>query len=222
VTRRRPAVLVAAAGASAACSIAVGLIERGAATFSAPLRPYLGDVTLIGSGFSFLRSFADSLPVYSAQVRTHPPGLVLGLWGLDWAHLQGPGWAAAVVIAGAALTTLVVAAVGDWWLVAATAVGGAVLWPAPAPAGMFAGVAALALLVAIRGRRPATSLAAGLLLALALLLTYASLFALALAIAALAWRRRFTALGLVVGACLATLFVVQLTGFSYLAGLGRL
>jgi hypothetical protein len=50
---------------------------------------------------AFLSTFVDRLGSYGIQVRAHPPGLPLLLAAMSRAHLDGPGWAAAVVLASA-------------------------------------------------------------------------------------------------------------------------
>lgn len=178
--QRAPAVpeqapLVAVAAASAGMSVLVGLLERGRADFIAPLRAYLGDVTLVGSARSFLRSFGQARPIYSPIVRHHPPGFLLLLWLMDWAHGHGAGWAVGLVVAGGAVLVpalLVLIGRREWWIAALLIVIAALRWPAPEPAGLFFGVVAVGMALTVRGRRVAAIVGGGAVLALAMLLTY--------------------------------------------------
>ncbi len=222
----RPRMLLGAAAASATASVAVGVIERGVDHFNAPLHPYLGDVTLVGSGFSFLRSFVTDLPIYSAPVRHHPPGFLLGLWVLDWLHLHGPGWATAVVVIVAALVApALLAIVRDltggavpWWAAGAAVVGPAVLWPAPQPVGLFAGVTALAVALLVCSPSLTATIAGGVALGAALLLMYEALFVAIIPVGILVMHRRVRALALAVGACIVVLVAFDVAGFTWLAG----
>jgi hypothetical protein len=215
-----PPGLAAVAAAGAACSVTVGLVERGAASFAAPLRPYLGDVTLIGSGFSFLRSLVTDLPIYSPAVRSHPPGFLLGLWILDWAHLKGSGWAAAVVIAGGALIAVAAAiASTPRWVIPIAVVVPALLWPAPEPTAFFVGVTALAVVLLLRATTWPVTLAGGLLAGAALLLIYEALVPIVVALAVLLYRRRADLAAAATAGTVAPLLVLRSAGFSWLAGL---
>ena len=59
--------------------------------------PIVADVADDPGGF--LTTFVDDLPDYDVQVRGHPPGFVLLAAGLHRVGLEGPGWAAGVVLA---------------------------------------------------------------------------------------------------------------------------
>lgn len=111
---------------------------------------YLLDVALVEDPSAFLRGFTDDIDRYVTHVRSHPPGLLLGLWGLDRVGLGGPGWAAALFVGGGAAGVPAV-------LVALRRVGGedrarralpfvvlapAALWVATTADALFAGVAA--------------------------------------------------------------------------------
>lgn len=113
---------------------------------------YLLDVPLVQDPGGFLRGFTDDIDQYATHVRSHPPGLLLGLWGLDRLGLGGPGWAAALFIAGGSAAVPAV-------LVAVRRVAGeatarsalpflvlapAALWVATTADALFAGVGAWA------------------------------------------------------------------------------
>ena len=155
----------------------VGLLERGRDNFVAPLRPYLGDVTLVGSALSFLRSFRVDRLIYSPMVRNHPPGFLLLLWVMDFAHGQGAGWAVGIVVVGAAMLVpalLVLLGRREWWIAAVLIAAAALRWPAPEPGGLFFAVAAVGAALIVRGRRSVAHAAGGAVLAVSTLLTYAA------------------------------------------------
>ena len=92
------------AAAAVAWAVALALVD-GAAGLTRPMGlrgHYLLDVAQVGSPGEFLRSFTDQIDAYGTHVRSHPPGLVLLLWGLSTVGLGGSGAAAALVIAGGA------------------------------------------------------------------------------------------------------------------------
>jgi methylthioxylose transferase len=64
---------------------------------------YLLAVPQVESPGAFLDGFVQNIDDYPAHVRAHPPGMVLGLWGLDQVGLGGE-WAAAFAILIAAAT----------------------------------------------------------------------------------------------------------------------
>jgi hypothetical protein len=213
--------LARVAAASAACSVAIGLLERGVSDFAAPLKSYLGDVTLIGSASSFLDTFIADLRIYSPPVRHHPPGFVLGLWILDWLHLRGTGWATAVVIVGGALVAPAVVAIAGRaraWVLVVAVMAPALLWPAPEPAALFVGVTAAAAAVLLRTNNRRGAIAGGVLLGAALMLWYEAVFIAIAPLALLVTRRRFDLLGVAVVTSAAVLLLVGVTGFSWVDG----
>jgi hypothetical protein len=60
---------------------------------------YLSDVDLVVAPGEFLAGFSDRLDglTYTTHVRSHPPGMLLALWGLDAAGLGGP-WPVALAV----------------------------------------------------------------------------------------------------------------------------
>lgn len=65
-----------------------------------PHDEYLLDVGRVGSPHAFLHHFTDNIGHYVTHVRSHPPGMLLLLWGMDRLGFGGPRWAAALFIAG--------------------------------------------------------------------------------------------------------------------------
>ena len=85
--------------------LALALID-GADEISEPLlvsTQYLLAVPDVSSPGDFLSNFVERIDDYPAHVRAHPPGMVLGLWGLDQIGLGGE-WAASFVILAVAAT----------------------------------------------------------------------------------------------------------------------
>ena len=200
------ALLVAGWAAAAGWAVALAATD-GWQAIAAPLRsPYeqLTAVPLVGSPGRFLASFTELLPTYATHVRGHPPGGVLALWGLGEIGLGGATAAAIVTIAIGALTAPAV-------LVAVRALTGeaqaravaafvvftpAAVWMATSLDALYAGVSAVGIALfavacgeprrgAARSRPVRYELAAGLVLGIALQLSYgvATLGAVVLAIA---------------------------------------
>lgn len=111
---------------------------------------YLLDVPLVDEPGPFLESFTTDIDQYVTHVRSHPPGLLLALWGLDGIGLGGPGWTAALfVVGGAAAVPAVLVAVrrvvGEAEARRALpflVLSPAALWVATTADALFAGVAA--------------------------------------------------------------------------------
>jgi hypothetical protein len=100
-----PVLLAATAAVAFAWPLALALID-GTEEISKPLlhsTQYLLAVPQIGDPGDFLSNFVAQIDDYPAHVRAHPPGMVLGLWGLDQVGLGGE-WAAALVILSIAAT----------------------------------------------------------------------------------------------------------------------
>lgn len=152
--------------------------------------PY--DVPRVGSIGKLLATFTDSVPALSADpwtthVAGHPPGALLSFVLLDRLGLTGLGWAAALCIAGGALAVpavlLTVRAVADDARARAVApflvLAPLALWVATSADALFAGVSAWGIAglataaAAVPGwRRDARALAGGVLLGLALFLSF--------------------------------------------------
>ncbi|MBN1093422.1 hypothetical protein JKP75_13140 [Blastococcus sp. TML/M2B] len=191
---RWPAVLAASTAGAAAWAVALALSSSWSA-LAAPMateHEYVADVGRVGGLRTFLATFVDSVPVGSpdpwvTHVSGHPPGALLAFVLLDRVGLGGPGWAAALCIAGGALavpavlvTVRVVADEAAARTVAPFAVllPGAV-WIATSADAFFAGVTAwgVALLALAAARFPARAgwvraLAGGVLLGLSLYLSF--------------------------------------------------
>ncbi len=164
---------------------------------------YLAAVDSVDSPGAFLDGFVERLATYPTHVKSHPPGLLLALWGLDEVGLGGAWPMAALVIGTGALAAPAA-------LVCAREIAGeatarqaapflafapAALWVATSADGLFLGVttigiAAFVLATGRRGLRgDAFALAAGLVLGVALALSY-GVAALAIVVLAVAVHRR--------------------------------
>ncbi|MDT0276547.1 hypothetical protein [Blastococcus goldschmidtiae] len=153
---------------------------------------YVADVGKVADLGTFLSTFTDAVPVgsdgqWATHVAGHPPGALLAFVLLDRVGLGGPGWAAALCIAGGALavTAVLVAVRVIAHEAAARAVAPfavllpAAVWMVTSADALFAGVTAwgvtLLALAAVRGLTPVGSVQAlggGLLLGLGLHLSF--------------------------------------------------
>lgn len=230
-----PRLLWASFLGAAAWAIALALVD-GPAGVMRPLEArfeYLHDVPLVRSPGPFLDGFVDDIDRYTTHVRSHPPGFLLALWGLDRAGLGGSGAAAAVVIAGgAAAAPAVLAALretaGEAHARAAApfvALAPVAIWIATSADALFAGVAAWsgALLILSTGdegiRSDALALAGGLLFGAALFLSYGVvLLALVPATVAVA-RRRFRPLAVAAAGTALAALAIGAAGFWWPDGL---
>jgi hypothetical protein len=227
--------LLGAAVAAAAWAVALALV-RGPEELVRPLlahTDYLAAVEAVSSPGPFLDGFTERIGTYPAHVRAHPPGMVLMLWGLDRAGLAGPGWAAALQIAGGAAA--IPAA-----LVAARAVAGeararaAAPFLALAPIGtavatsadaLFAGVGAWAVtLVVLALKRPGAraallAAAGGVLFGATLLLTYGGVLLGAVVAPVIVARRRPGPAALAAAVAVVVVLVAAVFGFWWLEGL---
>jgi hypothetical protein len=227
--------LLAAAALAAGWAVALALI-RGPEELIRPLlsdTDYLAAVDTVSSPGAFLAGFTQRIGTYPAHVRAHPPGMVLLLWGMDRAGLSGPGWAAALQIAGGAAgvpAALVAARALAGEARARTAAPFVALAPiatavATSADALFAGVGAwaVALLVmalAHRGVRGALLAAAGgVLFGATLLLTYGGVLLGAVAAPVVVARRRPGPLALAAAVAGAVVLAVALFGFWWPDGL---
>jgi methylthioxylose transferase len=236
---------------AAAAGWAVALAATGGVgAIAAPLTTkyeQLAIIPLATTPGAFLASFSDALATYPTHVQGHPPGGVLVLWALDAIGLGGASAAAALVIGCGALTAPAV-------LVAVRGLAGeararatapfvvftpAAVWMATSSDALYAGVGAigialfaLACTTASVRRAAILALAAGLVLGVALMLSYgiATLGTVVMAIAV--GRRRAAAIGWVaVGVALvfAVFLALRFNWFDglaatreqYLAGVSR-
>lgn len=97
--------LIAVVLVAFAWPVSLAMID-GAEEISEPLlvkTQYLLAVPEVTSPGDFLSNFVERIDDYPAHVRAHPPGMVLGLWGLDQVGLGGE-WAASWVILAVAAT----------------------------------------------------------------------------------------------------------------------
>lgn len=184
----------------------------------------------IDNAGTFLRTFTEEISRYPVHVKGHPPGATLVPWLLDQIGLGGAGWFALLVVAGwgvAIAATLVAVRAVAGESVARRCAPALVLLPgalwATSADGLFAGVSACAVssaVVALAGRRSLLAALAGVLFALALMLTYGAAALAVIVVAAALYLRAWIPL-LIVGASAALALggVWVLTGFSWLEGL---
>ncbi|SDF46220.1 hypothetical protein SAMN05660324_0185 [Klenkia brasiliensis] len=187
--------LLAAGSAVVAAGWAVALaLSSGWHRLPEPLSvvyEYPHDVPRVGSIGTFLSTFtqfvpADSSDPWTTHVAGHPPGALLAFVLLDRIGLSGLGWDAALCIAGGVLAVpavlVTVRAVADEARARVVApflvLAPIALWVATSADALFAGVASwgvagLATAAVSTGwRRDAKALAGGLLLGLALFLSF--------------------------------------------------
>ena len=228
-------VLVVSAVAAAAWAVSLALVD-GVQGLTSPLEArteYLADVANVGSPGAFLSTFVDRIGDYRIHVQGHPPGMLLLLSAFDRVGLGGPGWAAALCIAGGALAVPAV-------LVAVREVAGeemarravpflavtpAAIWIATSADAFFMGVSAWAVALVVlatgyHGRRSdAYALAGGLLFGAAAFLSY-GLVLLAVVPGVVAWqRRRFRPLAAAVIGAAPVFLAFLAAGFWWVAGL---
>lgn len=182
--------------------------------------------TIDGPG-RFLRDYVAELPGRPIHVQGHPPGATLVPWLLDVIGLDGAGWYAALVVAGWGIAVGAV-------LVAARTVAGepvarraapalallpAALWAGTSADALFAAVVASGVALAVTPSARA-AVAGGLVLGLALLLTYGAVLALGVPVAVHGLARRpWLAVGVLGGAAVVLVVVAVTSGFWWLDGL---
>jgi hypothetical protein len=182
----------------------------------------------------FLRSFVADLPGYPTHVKGHPPGLLLLLSWLDAIGLGGATAATVLVIAVGALAApavlVALRAVADEATARAAApylvFAPAAVWVATSGDALFAGVAAcgvalvaVAVTAAPAGRRAGTALAAGLVLGVALHLSYGIAPLGLLVVALLAWQRAVLVGVVAAAGVLAVVAAFSAAGFFWPDGL---
>ncbi len=213
--------------------VAVNLTRDGGLTrpLERPGDEYLVDVPMIDSGRDFLATYPDRIDDYAVHTRSHPPGFLLLLLGLDRAGLGGAGAAAALVVAMGALGLGAVMfgvreVAGESAARRAApflALGPAALWIGTTADALYAGVGAvgLALVLVGSGRtsRAAWSWAAGGGLVLGLCLTFSyGLWLLGLvALPVLVHRRRLDLVPVAAAGALVPLGLLWAAGFDYVA-----
>lgn len=227
--------LVGTAGLAVAWAVALCLVD-GAAALTSPLESryeYLRWVPMVDTPGGFLRTFVDRLPTEATHVKSHPPGMVLLLWGLDRMGLGGSGPAAALILLaiGAAAVAVVVAVrhVDDEasarQVAPYVALLPAAVWMATSPDALFlgvtaSGIAAVAVATSRTGARcQLWACTGGLLLGAGLFLSYGMAAMLVVAGAVIAARRRWTlAVGVAAGV-VAVVAAFAAAGFWWHEGL---
>jgi methylthioxylose transferase len=199
-----------------------------------PARPaeYLHDVARVGAVGPFLHGFVANIGSYTTHVRAHPPGMILILWGLAKAGLNGPGAVAALeLLGGAAAVPAVILALrelaGEERARAATPF--LILAPFAVMFGsgdaLFMGVgawasAALILATGKTGRaRTAWAIAGGCLLAAGLMLSYGMTLVALIPAFVIVRRKRLDVGLLALAPIAATLAAFAAAGFWWFYGL---
>ncbi len=233
------ALLIVVLAAAVIWPVALNL-ARGPEALTAPLMrtsdeylPNVDRVDAAGGPRGFLTTYPERVDDYNVHVRSHPPGFLLLLYGLDRLGLGGAGWAAGlVVLAGAAAAPAVLVATrevaGEGWARRAApfvAVSPAALWVATSADAFFAGVGAVGVTAVVlasgrEGRRSdALAVVGGLLLGLTAVFSYGLLLLWLVPLPVLVLRRRVRVLGLSVAAAAGVVGALWLAGFDYLHGL---
>jgi hypothetical protein len=227
--------LWASFAAAAAWAVALALVD-GPSGLVRPLESrfeYLHDVPLVGSPGAFLDGFVENIDRYTTHVRSHPPGFLLALWGLDRVGFGGSGAAAALVIAGGAAPTPAVLAglretAGEARARAAApfvALAPAAIWIATSADALFAGVAAWSAALSIlatgekRRRSDALALAGGLLFGAALFLSYGVVLLALVPLTVAVARRRFRPIAIGAAGAALVLLALGAGGFPWSEGL---
>ena len=228
--------LVATAGATAAWSVALALVDGSdGLTHGLAGHTELGtDVpSVAASPLRFLSTFSARITHYQVQARGHPPGMILILAGLDRIGLAGNGWAAALCITGGCIGSVAVVVAAKELCGETTArraapfvaIAPAAIWIATSADAFYLGVAAVSvatLVMAINrtGRRSdQLALAGGIGFGACLMLSYG--LVLIIVIPALVARRarRLRPLVLAAAGAAGVLGAFALLGFWWPVGL---
>lgn len=240
--------LTTSAGGTALWAVTLALTS-GWGRLDAPMRSpydYLHDVPRVHGVGALLAGFTGSVPLtaphpWTVHVAGHPPGAFLTFVLLDRIGLGGPGWAAALCIAGGALAVpavlITVRAVADEATARTVAPFAvllpAVVWIATSADAFFAGVTAwgvAALATAARSgpgpRADVRALAGGLLLGGSLFLSFGLPAAGLIALAAVLVQRRRTGwagvvrvLAVAAAGVVAVFALFRLGGYDWFSGL---
>jgi len=183
--------------------------------------------------FGFLRGFVDGMGGYSVQVKGHPPGLPLLFGLMDRVGMRGAAWAAAVVI-GVGVTAVPAVLVGTRE-VAGESTARAVapfivlapiaLWMVTSIDALFVGITAWMVTLVIlainrEGRRAdALAVAAGLLAAVAALLSYGLVLVAVVPLLVAFPRRRWRPILVTGGVAAASVLALAPLGFWWFSGL---
>ena len=231
-----PALLWASTAGAVAWSLALALTAGWGGVFDPLAQPseYLAGVPFIGSPGEYLANFTDLLDAYPTHVRGHPPGFVLGLWGLDRVGLGGAEFASLLVIivaaSGIAATLVAGRAVAgeDWARRAAPflVLAPGAVWVATSADALYLGVGAWAVALTVLAieaeghRSTALAIGGGLVFALCAFLSY-GLILLGFVPAAVALQRRNLRPILQVAQTVSAVVLVVwvATGFWWFAGL---
>lgn len=210
---------------------------------------YLHDLPRISDPISFLRTFTHFIAfgdgvtgddVWTTHVAAHPPLATLVFWALDRVGLGGGFWAGALcILISSVVAVAMPSALRELGapdaarrLVPFAALFPGAVWMAVSADGLFAGVAAAGFALVCRGaarRRPGSALAGGVLLGVAVFLSYGLvLFGLVVAAALVLTVRRQGLRSVLVPWSLAVLGVLAVVavhlafGFNWLTGLAEL
>ncbi len=228
---------------SAAWAVSLALVD-GVDRLSSPIATeaeYLADVPHVRGIGDFLAGFADHIVIvvgsgqftWTTHVSGHPPGALLSFVLLDRLGLEGPGWAAALCIAGgasataAALITLrgVAGEAAARRAMPFMATAPAAIWIATSADGWFLGVSAWGItFLALAAARPGwrgdlLAAGGGLLLGGALFLSYGLVLLAPVALAVVLERRRFRPLIVAALAVALVAAAFAASGFWWLDGL---
>jgi hypothetical protein len=228
--------LALTAMATLAWSIALAVIDGwGGLTRGVRWRrdEYIFEVAGIDSPTAFLSGFTDALGGYVTHVRSHPPGLVLGLWVMDRLGLGGFGWNAALYLTGGMLALVAVVVTVREVADEGTArravpflvIAPAALWLATTAEALYAGVGAwaVALVVLATGRqgRPATltAIGGGLVFGVLAYMSYGHILLAFIPLAVAASRRRLDVIGLAALGAAPIAVAATAAGFWWFDGL---
>lgn len=194
---------------------------------------YLGGVGFIDSPGTFLATFTDRIDAFPTHIRSHPPGFVLGLWGLGQIGLGGTHVASLLVVAVAASTPIAAllalrALAGEGYARGAApflALFPGAVWIATTADGLYMGVGAWAVaclvlaLTADPGRRAdLLALAGGLLFGACAFLSYGLMLLALIPLVVAVDRRRLRPLVIAAGAVLAVMGAFLAAGFNWIDG----
>ena len=227
--------LLVSVAAAFAWPLALAVLDGGSAVARPVLSgdDYLAGVAHVGSPGTFLATFTDRIATYPVHVQGHPPGLVLGLWGLDRVGLGSGAATAALVIGGGALAApaVLVAArdvAGEAWARSAApfvVLAPAAVWVATSADALYAGVGAWAVALVVlatgRPRRTGDRLAAGggLLFGVTAFLSYGLVLLAVIPLVVALHRRRFRHLVVAAAGTAAVVGAFLAAGFWWVEGL---
>jgi hypothetical protein len=210
---------------------------------------YLHDLPRITDPARFVATFTrfiafgpevDGTQVWTTHVAGHPPLATLLFWALDRIGLGGGFWAGALcILVGSAASVAVPVTVRELGAEAAArrsvafaALFPGAVWMAVSADGLFAGVATSGLALAVVGarrQRLAAAMLGGLILGVAVFLSYGLVLfglvvvvALAILVHQRGWRRVLQAAVVTAGGALVIVVVHLLLGFNWLTGLVEL